>query len=89
MTCLRPRRRTLPRKTTFEVLAVVKEVRYAGFRARHPFPQLATVRVECRRGVCIRDALRVPSAVVEEVEAAAASPVVRGAVVRAPTDGKL
>ena len=89
MTSLRLQPRTVPRKTTFEVMAVVKEVRYAGFRARHPFPQSAAVVVERRRGVRIRDASRVPSAVVEEVEAAAASPVVRGAVVRAPTDGKL
>ena len=87
MTSLRPR--TLPRETTFEVLAVAKEVRHAEFRSRHPFPQPVAVWVERRRGVRIRDASRVPSAVVEEVEAAAASPVVRGAVVRAPTDGKL
>ena len=87
MTSLRPRPWTLPRKTTFEVLAVVKEVRHAGFRARHPFPQPATVGVERRRGVRVRDARRVSSAVVEEVEAAAASPA--RAVVRATTDGKL
>ena len=87
MTSLRLQPRTVPRKTTFEVMAVVKEVRYAGFRARHPFPQSAAVVVERRRGVRIRDASRVPSAVVEEVEAAAASPA--RAVVRATTDGKL
>ena len=67
----------------------MKEVRYGRLRVRHPFPESMAVGVEARGGVRVSDAPRVPSAVVEEVEAAAASPVVRGAVVRAPTDGKL
>lgn len=66
-----------------------KEVRYGRFRALHPFPQSTAVGVEGRGGVPLRDALRVPGAVVEEVEAAASSPVLRGAVVGTPADGKL
>ena len=81
--------RTPSRITTLEVTVIVKEVRNGRFRVRHPFPESTAVGVEARGGGRVRDAPRVPSAVVEEVEAAAASPVVRGAVVGTPANGKL
>ena len=86
---LRSPARILSRKTTCEVAVIGKEVCHGRFRAGHPFPETAAVGVEGRGGVRVRDAVRVPSAVVEEVEAAAANPVVRGAVVGTPANGKL
>ena len=86
---LRSPARTPSRKTTREVTVIGKEVCHGRFRSGHPFPETAAVGVEGRGSLRVSDAVRVPSAVVEEVKAAAASPVVRGAVVGTPANGKL
>ena len=67
----------------------MKQVCYTRLCSRLLFPQSAAFGVECSGGVCVLDALRVSGAIVEEVEAAATSMGIRGAVVRSPTGSKL